>query len=289
MDIQMIVSVILLQVESNNMKYVNTSLQLIALTTVIAAIVYTALKFIRDIKEGKAKERAKKQESFELLVSHLTSHNKAAQLSAAILLREYLKNTDKDNQKDLQNETINVISSMLRILPTGVFQKTLADGLGFATDLSKCDLQKTNLQDVLLDNKNHEIMMHKTDLFLADLSYANLEGIIGHGIIFYNAVLFCTHLRNCDFTDANMRGADLSGVIIKDCILKGADFTNARNMPSFIKENLDENNRFTIRERVGGKHETKEKAVFFSMPGVMNKEDELVTKNYKELPKQMIL
>ena len=170
----------------------------------------------------------------------------------------------------------------MRVLPTGVFQKTLADGLGFATNLSKCDLQKTNLQDVLLDNKNHEILMNETDLFLADLSIANLEGIKGHKIILYNAILFCTHLRNCDFTGADFRGADLTGVVIKDCILKDANFTGARNIPPFIKDNLDDENKFKISERINAKHETKGKAVFFSMPGLMCKEDELITKNYKE-------
>lgn len=36
----------------------------------------------------------------------------------------------------LQTESINVIASMLKVLPTGVFQKTLADGLAYAVNLS---------------------------------------------------------------------------------------------------------------------------------------------------------
>lgn len=274
-------SITILQAQTDT-RYISIALQVIALTVIVGTVVYNVLKFVRDTKELKAKELAKKQESFESLVSRLTSDNVAAQLSAAILLRQYLNESDDCEPIDFRKETINVISSLLRVLPTGVFQKTLADGLGFATNLSKCDLQKTNLQDVLLDNKNHEILMNETDLYLADLSIANLEGIKGHKIILYNAILFCTHIRNCDFTGADFRGADLTGVVIKDCILKDANFTGARNIPPFIQNNLDDQNKFKIRERISAKHETKGKTVFFSMPGLMCKEDELITKNYKE-------
>ena len=274
MELQIILSSILLKSRVSDIENIRIALQVIALTLIVGTIVYNTLKFIRDTKEEKAKVREANQKSFELLVSHLTSNNTASQLSAAILLRKYFNDTNKKDEQDgLRKETINVISSMLRVLPTCVLQKTLADGLGFATDLSKCDLQKTNLQDVLLDNKSHEILMNGTDLYLADLSVANLEGIKGHGIILYNAILLCTHMRNC---------ADLSGVVIKDCILKGANFTDARNIPFFIEENLDENKRFKLNGKISARHETKGKSVFFSMPGVMSKEDEIITKNYKE-------
>ena len=142
--------------------------------------------------------------------------------------------------------------------------------------------KKTNLQDVLLDNKKQEILMNNTDLFLSDLSFANLEGIKGHGIIFYNAILFYARIRNCDFTNGNFRGADLNGIVFKNCILKGADFTNARNRPSFIEDNLDENGLFILNGMINAKHDTKDKTIFFSMPGLLNKEDEVITKNYKE-------
>ncbi len=262
--------------------YVVAVLQVLAVVAVISAIVYGILKFIRDIRNEKERKREEYQKSFDNLVSQLTSENVDVQLSAAILLRRYFKETTEDEKKDLHIETINVISSLLRVKPTGVLQKTLADGLGFATDLSRCDLQKTNLQDVLLDNKKQKILMDEADLYLADLSYANLEGIKGHGIIFYDAVLFYARIKNCDFTNANFRGADLNGVVFKKCILKGADFTGAKNVPSFIKENLDNDNLFKLSGDISAKHDTKGKTIFFSMPGMLNKEDEVITKNYKE-------
>lgn len=269
--------------DDKKVDYVVAVLQVIAIVAIIASIVYGALKYLREIRRANERERENYKRSFERLVSQLNEKdNPSAQVSASILLRRYFKDTAEDEKKELRQETIDVISSLLRVQATGVLQKTLADGLGFATDLSGCDLQKTNLQDVLLDNKKQEILMNGTDLFLADLSYANLEGLKGHGIIFYNAILFYARIRNCDFTNANFRGADLNGVVFKDCILEGADFTDARNIPQFIKDNLDKNNKFKLSERISAQHVTKEKTIFFSMPGTLNKEDEMVTKNYKE-------
>lgn len=269
--------------DDGTVNHVVMVLNTIAIVGTISAIVYGALSYLRDTRHSKEREREKYKRSFEKLVSQLNEKdNPSAQLSASILLRRYFKDTPEDDKKELRKEAIDVISSLLRVQSTGVLQKTLADGLGFATDLSGCDLQKTNLQDVLLDNKKQEILMNGTDMFLADLSYANIEGIKGHGIIFYNAILFYARIKNCDFTDAVFRGADLNGVVFKNCILKGADFTGARNVPSFIKDNLDDNNKFKLSGMISAQHDTRGKTIFFSMPGLLNKEDEVITKNYKE-------
>lgn len=260
----------------------NNFLQLIAILGVISAVVYGAIHFIHDLSIRKAKAKEDFLKSFDTLVTQLTSDNKTAQLSAAILLRRYFKDTNKRGQIDLKTETVNVISSLLKTLPSSVFQKTLADGLAYAVDLTKCDLQKANLQDVLLDNKYQQVIMDETDLFLADLSYANLEGIKGHGIIFYRSILFCASIKNCDFTNANFRGVDLTGVSFKKCTLKGADFTDALNVPPAIAESL-ENGIFTADGEISAKHKSKDKTIFFSMPGVMSKEEELMTKDYKQI------
>ena len=139
--------------DDKSVDYVVAVLQVIAIVAIITSIVYGVLKFFREVRRAKERERNNYKRSFEELVSQLNSENTSAQLSASILLRRYFKDTPGDDKKELRQEAIDVISSLLRVLPTGVLQKTLADGLGFATDLSGCDLQKTNLQDVLLDNK----------------------------------------------------------------------------------------------------------------------------------------
>lgn len=248
----------------------------------IGGILYAIIKFIHELFTRRSRVKDDYLKSFDTLVAQLTSDNKTAQLSAAILLRRYFKDTRKKKHVDLRIETINVISSLLKTLPTSVFQKTLADGLAYAVNLSKCDLQKTNLQDVLLDNKYKRVVMNETDLFLADLSYANLEGITGHGIILYRAVLLGARIKNCDFTNGDFRGADLTGVSFKDCILKKADFSGALNCPPSIEKELKDG-KFPKEGKISARHESNGKTVFFSMPGTMSKEDEIMTKDFKKL------
>lgn len=249
----------------------------------IGSLLYGLFKYIHYVVNLKQTRREELKIAFDKTVAQLSSDIPTSQLSAAILLRRFLGKDIAEKFPKLEKETINVISSLAKTLPTTVFQKTLVDGLAYASDLSLCDLQKTNLQDALIDNKNHPVIMHGTDLFLADLSYANLEGIQAQGIILYRAILFCTRIKNCDFTDANFVGADLTGVAFKNCIFKNADFTGAINIPNAIREVLVNGKYPSNDEPINAKHESKGKSIFFSMPGVMAKEDELMTKDFKRL------
>lgn len=266
--------------------------------TAAVAVAYGVIKAIYHLRNRKLKRYETEKESFEKLVGQLASENKTSQLAAAILLRKYFdeKRVPKRKRKkgyflNLKSETINVISSVLRVVPSGVFQKTLADGLAFAKDLSNCDLQKTNLQDAFLDNKEGDLIMRNTDLYLADLSYANLTGIDGNGIILYKANLFRASIKNCDFTNANFCNADLAGASFKDCVLYGADFTNTQNKPKAIRDGLKvvidkegkKKMRFMKEGVVTAKHETNGKMVFFSMPGKMRIEEEVLTKDYQRI------
>lgn len=258
-----------------------------ASVAVIGGAIYAIIKFLYYLATLKKTRRESLKVSFDRTVDQLSSNSKSSQLSAAVLLRRFLGTKVARKYPYLEKETINVISSLAKTLPTNVFQKTLVDGLAYASDLSLCDLQKTNLQDALIDNKKRPVLMNETDLFLSDLSYANIKGVTGHGIIFYRAILFCARIKNCDFTNANFRGADLTGVAFKDCILNGADFTDALNVPPSIKKEL-QNGVFPVKKdkkkqdvKITAKHESNEKTVFFSMPGKLTKEDELLTKDIK--------
>ena len=84
----------------------NNFLQLIAILGVISAVVYGAIHFIHDLSIRKAKAKEDFLKSFDTLVAQLTSDNKTAQLSAAILLRRYFKDTNKKGQLDLKTETV---------------------------------------------------------------------------------------------------------------------------------------------------------------------------------------
>ena len=168
------------------------------------------------------------------------------------------------------------------MLPTGVFQKTVGDGLAFAGDLSGADLQKTNMQDIYLGRKDTTIEMEKTDFFMADLSYALVENIHGPGAIFYHSILFNTQIKNSDFSGANFCGADLSNVRFKNVLLKDADFTGAISIPEEIAALLD-NGKCTAESRITTTTKKKGRSVFFSMPGCLSKYDEVLTKDYKKI------
>ena len=260
---------------------------IIAVITVVSAIVVGVLKFIiNDIYDFKNSNKRKEESKNSLtsIISNLSSSENTSNLSAAIMLRRFMNTKISHEFPYLQTESINVIASMLKVLPTGVFQKTLADGLAYAVNLSNVDLQRTNLQDTYLGRKDGtSILMDNTDLFLSDLSYALIEHVDGKAI-FYRSILFCSQIKNCDFSGATFREADLTNTCFKNVILKDADFTGAINIPEAIEKELvlsDGKSIYPHEEPVSAKHSTLDKSIFFSMPSVMSKENELLTKDYK--------
>ena len=260
---------------------------IIAVITVVSAIVVGVLKFIiNDIYDFKNSNKRKEESKNSLtsIISNLSSSENTSKLSAAIMLRRFMNTKISHEFPYLQTEAINVIASMLKVLPTGVFQKTLADGLAYAVNLSNVDLQRTNLQDTYLGRKDGtSILMDNTDLFLSDLSYALIEHVDGKAI-FYRSILFCSQIKNCDFSGATFREADLTNTCFKNVILKDVDFTGAINIPEAIEKELvlsDGKSIYPHEEPVSAKHSTLDKSIFFSMPSVMSKENELLTKDYK--------
>lgn len=259
-------------------------LQLIAILGIIAAIVYGILKFIQDFVQRESVKRENYHKSFDTIVAQLSSDVKTSQLSAAILLRRYFNNTGKKKRADLRIEAINVISSLLKILPTGVLQKTLGDGLAYAVNLEKVDLQNTNLQNLYLGRKdNTRIQMRETDMFMADLSYATLNEIDGQEAVFRSSILYHTQIKNSNFSQANFKGADLSNVYFEEVTLDGANFSKATNLPIEFEGCLDNEGNFISNKKLTTPSTKKErKAIFFSMPGNLSKKDELLTKYYRD-------
>lgn len=259
----------------------------IALIAAISAISYGIIKFlINDFFDYKnaSKRKEESKDSLTKIIANLSSPENTSKLSAAIMLRRFLNTKISKEFPYLQKEALNVIASMLKVLPTGVFQKTLADGLAYAVDLSGLDLQRTNLQDTYLGRKDEtRILLNDTDLFLSDLSYALIEHVDGKAI-FYRSILFCAQIKNCDFTGATFRETDLTNICFKNVILKDADFTDAVNIPEDIEKELvlqDGKRIYPHENAVSAKHFSLDKTLFFSMPSVMNKENELLTKDYK--------
>lgn len=231
------------------------------------------------IKSNKRKQE-EANESFDKIVENLSSDNPAAQLSAAVLLRRFLI-LEIGKSRYLHKETVDVISSILRTLPTGVYQKTLADGLAYSENLTNADLQRTNLQNVYLGSKSHELKLHTSDLFMANLSYGLIDNVDANGIILYNAILHGVIIKNSNFTNANFVGADLTNARFKNVILYNADFSKATNVPAEIAKELD-NGKYMLDDPVTTNVSQSDRAIFFSMPGNMTKSDEMTVLAFRQ-------
>lgn len=246
------------------------------------------------LKSNKRKQEEANND-FNRTVEHLSSENYAAQLSAAVLLRRYMT-LKIGNVYYLRTETVNVISAILRTLPTGVYQKTLADGLTYAEDISGADLQRTNLQVAYIGSKKNRLKINGADLYMSNLSYALVENVEAIGAVFGQAILFGTKFRDCDLTGANFEGADLTNVVFINVTLNNAKFSKATNIPPEIIPHLKEN-KFIISANTTdsnikeGKITTKRangsNVVFFSMPGNMSINDGVIINAYREYLRQL--
>ena len=206
-------------------------------------ILYVVTKVVRTSHQ----RRQDTQRQFNMAVEQLSRDNQTSQLSAAIILRRFFDTPiDKDR---FRKETIHEISAMLKIHPTGIYQKTLGDGLAYARNLNYADLQRTNLQDLYLGKKNEKddklekqgiiptrddddswkITMDFTDMYGANLSYALVENVVGFGTVFNGAILNHTNIKNCTFRHADFKYADLTNVYFENVILEGSDFKGERD------------------------------------------------------------
>ena len=272
-------------------------LQLVSVAVVISAVGYGLFRGVYYVVQGTIRRREEYFKSFDTVVAQLSSSNPSSQLAAAVLLRRYFDIGKIREDAKLRTETINVISAMLRVLPVGILQKTLADGLAYAVELQGADLQRVNLQNAYLGVKDDKgnlikkliqkfikkrIHVQNADLFMADLSYALMENIDGRESVFYNAVLFNARIKKSDFSRANFRGADLKGARFQDVLLSEADFNGAKNIPDGIKEVLKEG-VVKSSEKITTEEQKNKGQVFFSMPGCLGKREETLTKEYKAI------
>lgn len=270
--------------ESN---FVSAITLIISLVTIVGAVIYAVYKILSDFFDFKNVNIrwAEEKDSLTKIIAGLSQENQSSRISSAIMLRRFLNTKISKRFPNLQQEALNIISATLKISPSGVLQKTLADSLAYAVDLSNLDLQKTNLQDAYIGRKDSEdIVLDHTDFYLSDLSYALIDNASGSPI-FYYAILFNTQIKNCWFNNASFRGADLAYTTFQNVHLSGADFTNAKNIPLKIEQHLktDDKGRriFSSTESISVSSAKIDNVIFFSMPSVMTKAEELLTKDYE--------
>ena len=262
--------------------------------------------------KGRNAQKDEAIEAFNRVGNELSSHEVKRNLAAAIKIRRFFTKEINEHSPRLKKEAINVISSLLRTLKTGVYQKTLADGLAYAMDLSLMDLQRTNLQNAYMGHNRElakntrktwrwrkekksfipesevitslvnkasitaethiKINIQKTDFFLADLSYALFEYVEG-AAFFTNSILCHTRFKSCDLSGAMFNGADLSNVYFRDVKLTGADFSETINLPDDLRKKLVNGKYVSDELFTTTLSSIKPKFIFFSSPSVvMNNE-----------------
>lgn len=198
---------------------------------------------------------------FTAVVDGLGSKDEVKRRAAAITLRRFF---DPGSEFGVAGtpyatEAVNVIAAVLREERTGSFQKLLADGLWYAHDLSRADLQKTNLQNAFLGTrkvadgdgvKDVRLRLDGADFFRADLSGASLKGAHAKGAVFYQARLARTVFRDAvldganfadaDLQDAKFAGADLRDADFSGANLRGASFAKALHVPPAVAAGLND-------------------------------------------------
>lgn len=179
----------------------------------------------------------------------LHSDNEVSRITAAILLRSYLR------KPGFRKSALKVYVALLRVLPKGNVQKTLADGLGYIDKAIGHDFQKINMHDVLIKPKSYikyeitenekykrfKIMMQRADFYRSNITECSIHSVNFDKAVFFDAKLYKTTFRNCTFQKADFRSADMNGVKFVGCDLEGAEFKDARRL---------ETSSVTISERV---------------------------------------
>ncbi|WP_288238236.1 pentapeptide repeat-containing protein [uncultured Alistipes sp.] len=252
----------------------------LAISLLVAGIVI-ALKFF-DIQSKSSRRRMLKEE-FDAAIRQLSSESDTSRLAAAILIRRFFT----AEKGFYRNEAIYVLSSLLRVVPTGIFQKTLADGLAYGHDLAKADLQKTNLQDAYIGFKEQITTdMREADLFKADLSNALIERIDGRKAVFYQSNLQHASIKYSDLSEANFAMADLNHIVLRDVKLENACFSGCMNLPQQIAGHLDAEGRYTLSEPVSVNAAAGKHRIFFSMPGKLRIEESLMIRSFRDYLQQ---
>lgn len=201
-------------------------------------------------------------ESFEVVVAKLSSNKISEKISSAILLRKFFDKNSSLGVGDapLTQDTINVISSMLKIEPTGNFQKLLADSLKYASSLKDADLQETNLTKAVLGKDNLDFS--GADFYRANLTDASFKDKEGNGVNLKDSVFYESILHNTNFT-----GSDLEGASFYNASFKNTKFNNCTNLPTEVEE--------YIKLQGIQQNDKKRKKIFVSHPRIKTTEQQM--------------
>lgn len=223
-------------------------------------------------------------DSFERISQQLTNYgadsNPNQRLIAAVRMRRFFDKTGEYSIRTFlqrscpyEKDALSVISALLKTKfdhTDSSLQKTLADSLAYANDISGADLQEADLSNAFLGSKVDGAGMSLTDLDFykakliraslknADCSRAKFVSTEMSECVLTQATLHSTDFRwsnlekarfnRADLTNSNFEGANLTnanfndallkGCNFKDAVLTGAKFANAKEVPDQIAEHL---------------------------------------------------
>ena len=188
-------------------------------------------------------------QSFTRLANGLGAGTQIERLSAAALLPKFFDPKSEFGMKrsPYAGDAARLMVAVLKTEPTGVVQKTLADGLAGAPSLLGADFQRANLRNCYWGRRRDgtAVSAPKADFFRADLSAASLKGADLRKAVFMGAQLVTTVLKEADLRDCNFNSANLRGASFDGALLAGASFVGAHHIPGVITELLDANGKYT--------------------------------------------
>lgn len=184
--------------------------------------------------------------SFASTVDALASENETLRMAGAVLLRRFFDRRTEQGAAGTPyvKEAIELMAGMLREeAQSARVQKVLADGLRYAVDLHKADLQRCDLRNGYIGRKTgdqHVVDLTDADLFEAKCAHASFKGVVAYRTVFYGASLEGAVLTDADCREANFREAKLSGSKFGGARIGGAIFADAEGIPDAVANLLDD-------------------------------------------------
>lgn len=173
---------------------------------------------------------------FKECAKSLYSTNPTEQITAAILLRNYV------NKLGYSSRTKNMMVALLRTSIPATLQKVVADVFSYSDSLKGQDMQYINMLGALIKPKacvkyeltgsiiykQWRLSMRQADCFHAIIKECSINHVDATKAVFAYSNLVGTRFNNCILSNANFVGANVEHVVFdEDCKLQGAKFAEA--------------------------------------------------------------
>lgn len=208
--------------------------------TAVAALITAIASIVAAFQYKKRRDKlAAVRDDFEKVIRALASDNELDRLAAAILLRRFFDPATEagEGNAPFATETVDVIAAILRVQPSGEFQKLLADGLRYAPSLRGVDLQRTNLRNAYLGSRKRQLA--PAILSFRAGSLAALAGRIspraGREPVQADGDAAGDDELPLDLSHADFYRADLSNASLKGARADGAVFYQCRMKNTVLK------------------------------------------------------